>query len=292
MTFKTSALLLPLGAALTFAQTAPRPEFEVASIRPTSTEMREGVVAGVRIDGAQFRSNFLSLKDYVGAAYRVKLSQISAPDWLGSQRFDIVATLPADGPMSQIPEMLQRLLEERFQLKVHREAKEFPVYVLEIAKGGLKMQETPPDPEAAKVDPKAPVDYTGGGSGQGVTVNMGRGVSFTFANNKLDAKRLTMASLAGTLERFLDRPVVDMTGLTGGYDFSLDVTSEDYRGMMVRAAVAAGVVLPPEALKLLDGSSPTSLFDALQKLGLKLDARKAPLDTVVVDEMRKTPTDN
>jgi uncharacterized protein (TIGR03435 family) len=154
------------------------------------------------------------------------------------------------------------------------------------------MQETPPDAEAANADPKAPVSYVGSGSSQGISVTLGRGVSYTFSNNKLDAKRLTMAFLAGTLERYLDRPVVDMTGLTGGYDFTLAVTEEDYRAMMVRAAVVAGVVLPPEVLKALDGGSPSSLFDALQKLGLRLDARKAPLDLLVVDEARKSPTDN
>ena len=102
-----------------------------------------------------------------------------------------------------------------------------------------------------------------------------------------------MASLAGTLERFLDRPVVDMTGLKGPYNFSFEVTPEDYRAMLIRSAVVAGVVLPPEVLRILDGaSSPSSLFDAMEKLGLKLESRKAPLDVVVVDSARKTPTEN
>ncbi|MGH9592572.1 MAG: TIGR03435 family protein [Bryobacteraceae bacterium] len=283
---------LVLGSAAVLAQDAPWPEFEVASIRPSTQDLQQGVTAGVRIDGAQFRASLLTLKDYIGAAYRLKLYQISGPDWLKGDRFDIAATLPPDIPQSQIPEMLQRLLEERFQLKTHWDKKELPVYVLEVAKGGLKMQETPPDPEAAKVDPKAPANYTGSGSDRGGSINLGRGVSIAFSDNKFEAKRVTMANLAGTLERFLDRPVVDMTGLSGGYDFTLDVTQEDYRAMLVRAAVAAGVVLPPEALRLLDGSSPASLFDALQKLGLRLDARKAPLDLLVIDDTRKTPTEN
>ena len=91
--------------------------------------------------------------------------------------------------------MLQRLLEDRFQIKMHREKKDFPVYVLEVAKGGLKMQESAPDPNAE--DAKAPINITGGGSAQGVSVNLGRGSSYTFANNKFEAKRLTMAALAG-----------------------------------------------------------------------------------------------
>jgi uncharacterized protein (TIGR03435 family) len=101
-----------------------------------------------------------------------------------------------------------------------------------------------------------------------------------------------MPALAGSLERFMDRPIVDMTDLKGSYDFALDVTQEDYRAMMIHAAVAAGVTLPPEAMRLLDGASLASLYDAAQKVGLKLDARKAPLDLLVIDEARKTPTAN
>jgi uncharacterized protein (TIGR03435 family) len=62
--------------------------------------------------------------------------------------------------------------------------------------------------------------------------------------------------------------------------------------MLIRAGVNAGAALPPEVLRFLDGATVPSLFDALQKLGLKLEARKAPLDLLVVDEARKTPTEN
>jgi uncharacterized protein (TIGR03435 family) len=284
--------IVVFGAAAAFAQNAPRPEFEVATIRPSAPNPQEGVTAGVRIDGAQVRCAFLTLKDYVGIAYRVKLYQISAPDWVGSDRWDIAATIPAGVPTAQIPEMMQSLLEERFQLKIHREKKDFPVYVLEVAKGGLKMQESGADPDAANADAKAPVNITGSGTSQGVSVNLSRGSSYTFSNNKFEAKRLTMPALAGSLERFMDRPIVDMTDLKGSYDFALDVTQEDYRAMMIHAAVAAGVTLPPEAMRLLDGASLASLYDAAQKVGLKLDARKAPLDLLVIDEARKTPTAN
>ena len=178
-------------------------------------------------------------------------------------------------------------------MKLHRDKKEFPVYALEIAKGGLKMTETPPSPELEKVDPRAPQEFTGGGSNQGVSINLGQGSSVSCANNKFEAKRPTMASLAGTLERFLDWPIVDMTDLKGNYDFSIDVTAEDYRAMLIRAAVVAGVTLPPEALRLLDGApSPESLFDGLAKLGLKLEARKAPLETLVIDAALRIPTEN
>jgi uncharacterized protein (TIGR03435 family) len=234
----------------------------------------------------------MTLKDYIGAAYRVKIYQVSGPEWLASDRFDISATLPAGSSPSQIPEMMQRLLEDRFQIKMHREKKDFPVYMLEVAQGGLKMPESAPDPDAANADAKAPLNVTGSGSAQGISVNLGRGSSYTFANNKFEARRLTMTAVAGNLERFMDRPIVDMTNLKGSYDFTLQMTEEDYRTMLIQAAVTSGVVLPPQALRLLEGASPISLFDAMQKLGLKLDARRAPLDLLVIDEARKTPTDN
>jgi uncharacterized protein (TIGR03435 family) len=286
------AILLIFGAAAAFAQDAPRPEFEVATIRPSAQTLQEGVTAGVRIDGAQMRAALLTMKDYIGMAYRVKVYQVSGPDWISSDRFDISATLPAGVPTTQIPDMMQRLLEDRFQIKIHREKKDFPVYVLEVAKGGLKMQESAPDPDPANADTKAPLNITGSGSGQGISVNLGRGSSYTFSNNKFEGKRLTMTAVVATLERFTDRPMVDMTDLKGSYDFILDVTPEDYRAMLIHAAVAAGVSLPPEALRLLDGASLPSLFDAVQKVGLKLDARKAPLDLLIIDDARKNPTDN
>ena len=284
--------VLVFSAASAFAQTASRPEFEVATIRPSTPTATETITAGVRIDGAQARWAALTFKDFIASAYRVKRYQVSGPDWISSDRFDIAATLPTGSSASQIPDMLQRLLEERFQVKMHREKKDFPVYVLEIAKGGLKMQETKPDQNAVSADPQAPVNITGSGSSQGVSINLGRGSSYTFSSNKFEAKRLTMAALAGGLERFVDRPIVDMTDLQGSYDFVLDLTEEDYRAMLIQAAVTAGVVLPPQALRLLDGASLPSLFDAMQKVGLRLDARKTPLDLLVIDDARKTPTEN
>ena len=293
MSIAKIGLGIVLGATALFGQNPARLSFEVASIRPSAGAPRQGVAVGARIDGAQFRTSYLTLKDYIAMAYRLKLYQISGPDWIGTDRFDIAALLPEGALPAQVPSMMQTLLEERFALKVHRERKDFPIYALEIAKSGLKMTETPPSTELEKADPRAPQAFTGTGSNQGVSVNLGQGSSFSFSNNKFEAKRLTMASLAGTLERFLDRPVVDMTDLKGSYDFSFDVTAEDYRSMLTRSAVVAGVVLPPDALRWLDGaSSPESLFEGLAKLGLKLVARKAPLDALVIEAASRTPTEN
>ena len=271
-----------------FLQTA-RPSFEVASIRP-STGPRQAVAAGGRVDGAQFRIAGLTIRDYISMAYAVKLNQISAPDWITTDRFDISATLPEGSQQAQVPDMIQSLLEERFQLKFHREKKEFSVYGLQVATGGLKMKEVTADPESDQTD--APQAFTRNGSGQGIAVNLGHGSSFHFADNKLETNKLTMQSLASTLERFLDRPVVDVTGVKGYYDASFDLAPEDYRMMLIRAAVAAGLVMSPDALRVLDGSSPASFMDGLAKAGLKLEPRRAPLDVLVVDSVRHSPTEN
>jgi uncharacterized protein (TIGR03435 family) len=103
---------------------------------------------------------------------------------------------------------------------------------------------------------------------------------------------MSMALFTPNLERFADRQIVDMTGLTARYDFAFDVTPDEYRAMSLRAAVWAGAALPPEALKMLEASSPAALGDALQQIGLRLDARKAPLDVLVIDDALKTPIAN
>jgi uncharacterized protein (TIGR03435 family) len=83
-----------------------------------------------------------------------------------------------------------------------------------------------------------------------------------------------------------------MTNLKGGYDLALDIAPEERLPMMIRSAVSAGVILPPQALALLDGSSMSSLINSMKKVGLSLEARRAPLEVIVVDQMQKTPTEN
>jgi uncharacterized protein (TIGR03435 family) len=268
-------------------------QFEVASIRPSTPTPDGQVNVGLHIDGAQVRVVALTLRDYLGIAYRMKVAMISGPDWTGSKRFDISATLPTGTTTAQLPEMFQALLADRFHLKVHTEKKEFPVYTLLVGKGSLKLKETPPDTDADQDEPKGTVNVAAGGSAAGVSVNLGHGSSWSFVPNRFEAKKLTMEQFAANLERFADRPIVDMTGLKGQYDLGFDVNPEDYRPMLIRSAIYAGVVLPPAALRALDGSSGGgALSDALQQVGLKLEARKAPLDVLVIDDALKTPTEN
>jgi uncharacterized protein (TIGR03435 family) len=289
-----SILLATFVSLAAFGQTAaPRLEFEVVSIKPAEP-INAGdpqINIGLHIDGAQVRLGYRSLQDLIRQAYGVKAHQVEGPDWIVSQRFDISAKLPAGATALQVPEMLKSLLADRFQLTTHRGSKELPVLALVVAKGGLRMKELPPDPEAGDV-PKGNVDVAASGSAQGVSMSMGNGASYTFGNNRFDVKKMTMAFFADSLSRYEADPVLDMTGLSGAYDFGLELTPEDYRAMLIRTALAAGVQLPPEAVRLLDAGVGDSLAAGLANLGLKLERRKAATEMIVVDKALKTPTEN
>ncbi len=287
------AALLVLGSALVFSQGAPPPPrlaFEVASIKPSpEAEPGTGRVS-LTIDGSQVHCRFFSLKDYIGMAYNLKSYQVAGPDWIAGARFDITAKLPEGGTRAQVGEMIQTLLEERFKLKMHRESKDFPVYALTVGKTGHKMKDAPPDDPA---DPaKGNVNVQAQGSRNGVFLDLGKGSSVSLANNKVEAKKVTMGSFTDTLGRFLDRPVVDMTSLPGNFDFVLDFSAEDFQAMMIRSAVNAGVSLPPQALRALEYGDGDSILNAVQSVGLKLDRRKAPLPVLAVDSIEKVPIEN
>lgn len=281
---RTAALSL-LPALLIFGQ-----EFEVASIKPSAQSAQGQTSAGLHIDGSIVRYSALSLKLYLGMAYSLKNYQIFAPDWMASERWDITAKLPDGSDPKQVPQMLQALLRDRFQIRLHRETKELPVYGLIIGKSELKLKESSADPgrepgeQSVKVAPSR--------SGTGTTVTYGNGSYFTLGDNKFEGKKLPMATMAGALARFADRPVVDMTDLKGIYNFIMEFSPEDFRAMMIRAAIAQGTVLPLEVLKLADTSSGDTLFNAVEKLGLKLEPRKAPIEVLVIDQALKNPTEN
>jgi len=259
-----------------FCQAPARLEFEVASVKPAKPQSAQQANMGVHIDGAQVHINYYSLRDYIRRAYRLKNYQISGPDWLTSERFDVDAKLPAGGTPAQVPEMLQALLADRFQLTTHRGSKEFPAYGLVAVPGALKLKQAGADAATDAGDPaKNATNVSAGGSEQGVSVNYGNGTYYSFANNRLEVKRFSMARFADLMSLFLDRPVVDITDLQGDYSFTLDLASEDYRVMLIRIGMSQGVALPPEALRLLDGASDDSVHSGLRALGLKLEPRKA-----------------
>ena len=276
-----------LVSSIAAAQTGP--QFEVASIRP-SAEQQAQVTMGVSINGSQVRITYWSLRDYLAMAYTVRPEQITGPDWLDQARFDIAAKLPDGASPNDLDKMMQALLAERFQLKMHRQKKDFPVYALAVSKGGPKIHPVPVDPSA----PAAPaaVNAVGSGNAGSIGIDFGGGTSFTLGNNRIEIKKMPMAEVAELLTRFLDRQVVDTTGLLGQYDMTLELAPEDYTAMRIRAALSAGVVLPPQALRALDSASADPLSAALGKYGLTFESRRMPLDEIVVDSVSRTPVEN
>jgi uncharacterized protein (TIGR03435 family) len=185
----------------------------------------------------------------------VKDSQVSAPGWLETERYDIVAKAGDAAMPAQLRLMLRTLLAERFQLKLHSETRQLPVYALAIAKGG----------------PKLPVAKGDSGGLSGVEVRDG---GLVFQNR-------SMHELAEELsgKRFsLDCPVLDRTGLNARYDFVLKMADNttDLKIMMVRG----------------DTDVQSALTGALHELGLKLEPRKSAIETLAIDHAVKVPSGN
>ena len=309
----SAGLVLAAGVALG-QTTAPGPAFDVASIKPAAPLDRSQILSGqmhvgMKIDAARVDIGSMSLADLIRVAYRVKPYQVSGPDWMASERFDVLAKLPEGSSGEQVPEMLQALLAERFKLTVHRESKEHAVYALVVGKNGPKLKESPPDADApaggapTTVDDASPqVRVSGRGEntqvsisgGQIGTAHMSMGPGGTM---HLEAPRMNMAAFADTLSRFFERPVVDLTELKGSYLVALDLSMEDLRNAARNFGVMApglgggrGGARPPSDAASDPGG--LSIFAAVQQLGLKLEPRKTPLDFVVIDHLEKTPTEN
>jgi uncharacterized protein (TIGR03435 family) len=282
------ALLSVIAAAQT---TQSRLEFEVASIRPIAPAEAQ-VNIGMHIDGALVRFNYLSVLACMRIAWKMKPYQFIAPEWMNSDRFNITAKLPPGTNQDQVPEMLQNLLQDRFKMTIHREQRDFPVYALTVGKSGLKIKQTEPD-SAPSGAPTSSLDIKATAGTAGVYADLGNGAYFTFADNHLIGHKLSMARIADLLTNFMDKPVLDMTGLSTAtsYDLSLAITADDYRTMQIRAALKSGIALPPEAAQMADLAT-DSLSSALEAAGLRLDPRKAPQDVIVIDRADKTPTEN
>ncbi len=263
-----------------------RAQFEVASIRPSAAGSPDHLNVGVHIDGALLRCTSLSLSDYIGMAYGVKYFQIIGPGWLNEAKFDIAATLPAGVARKRVLEMIQSLLEDRFKMALHRESKEFPVYAIVLGKGPLNLKKSPEDGETGAA-PADSVNVTVSGGGRsGAVADLGGGSSISSANGRLEGKRVTLRQMADQISGYMDRPVVDMTGLQGTYDIAVQYSLDELRNMLK----ANGVYRPiPDSAA--DGF-PGSLMDSFQALGLKLESRKAPLEILVIDRIEKTPTQN
>jgi uncharacterized protein (TIGR03435 family) len=240
---------------------AKGPAFEVATIKLTSPDERARYM---RMQAAhQFLAKAYTLKFLVAAAYNLPPRAISGgPDWIDFERYDILAATPGEArpTLDEQMAMLRNLLAERFKLAFHTEPKELPVFVLTVAKGGIKLKEStaPPDEQPVLIN----------------TVYPGEKIF-------LPARNATMGQFASMLQRaVLDRPVVDKTNLSAKYDFDLEWTPDDNQ---------FGGNLPPVPPQ---NAVKPDLFAALQQqLGLRLDSSRAAIDAIVIDSVQK-PTEN
>jgi uncharacterized protein (TIGR03435 family) len=244
------ASLIVFAAGVTPAQTPLK--FEVATLKHATSEGRPGDIPRNMDDSpGHFAMHNVPLRYALEWAFDVKDYELSGPDWIKGpdERYEIVGRSAGPASEEQLRLMLQSLLVERVALKIHRETRELPVYVLIPGKGAPKVKEPASDGDAS---------LSGGANG----------VLF----HKQPISRLTFM-----MSRRMDRPVLDMTGLTGIYDFKLDISG------------LANFSGPPPP----DDAPVGSIFSAVQSdLGLKLEATKRPISIVVIDSVNKVPTEN
>jgi uncharacterized protein (TIGR03435 family) len=248
MPSRKQLLTLLAGPALIAVAQAPI-EFEVATIKPAppQAEGRTSTRMSSDTDAGKLNYTNVNLKEVIGKAYKVQQYQITGPDWMETERFDIVAKFPPHAAPDQLPPMLQALLADRFKLALHRETRELPMYALAVAKNGPKFKTTE--------------------SETGISSNSSRTRWHVVA-------KVSMHRFAEFLSDEAGRPVVDRTGLSGGYELTLDWA-------------------PDNAAAANDPTAGPSLFTALQEqLGLRLDSTKGPVEMLVIDRAERTPTEN
>jgi uncharacterized protein (TIGR03435 family) len=294
------------------AQTKTALAFEVASISPSvplQTQITTGQIrVGATITDSRVDLKSASLAELLILAYRLKPYQLTGPDWLQSERYDVQATIPAGGNKDQVPEMMQALLTERFKVRVHRDKKEHSVYALVVGKDGHKLKASgaaalvpaEPEPGGQTLNVGGQQMHVGA-DGKSATVAGpdGQSARVTQADGmiRLELGKVSMAQVADTLTQFMDRPIIDATGLTGTYQVPLDLRQEDLMAMALAKMRTAGVSLPAGALPgAVPGQAPepssSSIFESVQKLGFKLEPRKMPVDIVVVDSADRKPSEN
>ena len=234
------------------------PSFEVATIKP-SVPNRPGKGFGFRAD--RFRTINTNLNDLIAFAYGLHAKQIvGAPDWFGTDLYDIEAKPDTEGRPSQkqMASMVQKLLADRFGLKFHHDKRELSVYLVTVASGEPKMRKSASGPNDTP--------------------------AFFFRQlGDLVVRNQTMADFAKWMQSgVMDRPVVDQTGLTDRYDFELKWTPDDSQFGQFRGT---GVTIQPPTD---EANAPPGLYTAItEQLGLKMGPAKVPDDVIVIDHAEK-----
>jgi uncharacterized protein (TIGR03435 family) len=240
---------LALFAMAATAQTAAAPAFEVASVKHSSGGGPSGdIPRNMDNSPGHFAMHNVSMRFALEWAYDLKDYEITLPDWMmGDERYDIDARAAGPATNDEMRPMLQTLLKERLQMKLHFDKKELAVYLLTRGAGEPKLK-----PAAA--------DVPGTVSGPG---------------NAAAFHNFPLSRLVFLLTRRMDRPVLDRTGLTGIYDYTVDLSGLGFNGGPA-----------------VDSEAPTIFTTVRRDLGLKLEAGKETLDVLVIDHAEKVPIAN
>ncbi len=261
----------------------------------------------------------------IAYAYGVRAGDLSGPDLMtgpGAARFDVLANLPPGADETQVPQMFQSLLKQRFMLAVHLGNKLEPGYALVAAAGGVKLKQAetgvdasqlPADPDPLVCPPQnfncAPAIRNVGGVQIRVTPVSGQvkklsnpaiGVAAVTrppgtGKTKIEAPSITLAGLADVLTTQLGPVVTDSTGTRGRFDVTLEISlNMDQLRDQAEAAIAAARSPGPPPLPAAPAGDPVlaAYQNALQSVGLHLESRKVTVETLVVNHAEKIPTEN
>jgi uncharacterized protein (TIGR03435 family) len=260
------------------ATAAPALEYDVASFKPNKSG--PGRATMTNEDDGLTATNF-TVKDLIAWAYGYRSGALDgrifgAPGWLNAESYNVQAKMessvsetlknlsPSDRTLAR-QQMLQKLLADRCKLVTHRETRELPVFLLVTTKDGAKLQESKPDAADANSAPAA--------SGRG-----GPGMGLKGPGGPLTARQIPIADLVDALSLLLNRPVVDKTGLTGKYDFTLQWTPDETQDP---SFFPRGAGQPP------DPSWPSLTTAIQEQLGLKLESGKGPVEVIVIDHVER-----
>jgi len=285
---------LIIGLLVSIAGRAPAQQstFEAVSIKPFpegTPIMMSGCVGGPGSDDpGQIKCEYMTLKMLLMRAYKVRNQEIFGPGWIDSTRFNILAKVPQGATGDEVRAMFGNLLAERFKVALHHETRPMTAYSLVVAKNGPRLKEYDAAAVASADDGpppggKLPTGDDGFPILRRSVIASGPIILYRQGRARLQAGNAKIARLAEALSNQLDQTVTNETGLTGSYDITLYWTPDPTESGGRTPASAPQEASAPE----------TSLFAALeQQLGLKLVAKKAPHDTLVIDRAEKTPVEN
>ncbi len=255
---------------------AGQPKFEVTSVKSDKSGNAKIWMANLPKPGGHFTATNFTLRGLIGLAYNLFPGQarktlLGTPDWMDSQRFDIEAETDTSPTIDQKRLLLQSLLADRFELIVHHETRQLPMYALVLSRAGKTGPQLKPHSDDAEcIDPAGPPPpHPGPGA---ATPSFCGGFFMSGQSGRLreSGNKVTMAMLAAALSDFVDRPVVDKTGLAGAFDVTYEAAFAMHGGQV-------------DATNATDPSGPVSIFTALQEqLGLKLESRTGPVDVLVI----------